>query len=258
MANYRVTWNDTFDNNGTILCNVQIVSDGVQLGDYDMTLDDFVESISNAQIQEKALLIANRKKKIEANKLIVGIKKIETEPVIVSTPLLSTNTIFHMKSNSTEFVLTEIKPSQRDIIFYEHVFENVGFPRLIFGYFIYKNVVRDMYTFAIKGSGMIKKNTALYNFPYANVDRSGLICMGENTKYVIKNTSDCGTLHNLFFNAPSSSCHFTPNKNMLTEEENLISIYKKMQNKQFKSSALIANRYKNIDLFLKNIKGMCY
>lgn len=148
---------------------------GVLVGEYRMRLKDIVLALSNANSEG-------------------GLTH--------ETPFLPKNCIkITTKTNSHE-VYIEI-PKRKWQITYNNQSFVVGFPRLIFKYFVSNQRIINLKVVAIKGNESINQDTELYRFPYSNVHHfSGDVCMGSNQFPEINNLADLEKMHYLFFGTP--------------------------------------------------------
>lgn len=276
MSNFHVTFSDNFKEVSPY-CHVKVTSDDgtIVLGNYQMTFDDFVESIIDANMKTLKPRRVIGIKKLNSPSKIRGRKKMENTALTFETPILPANCLKYVNRPSTikekkrkseegiqaslkyksteQFVFIEIPKKQMDYYYYNSEMKAVGFPRLIFGYRIVDQRVSSIYIFAVKEDGRIKENTPLYKFPYANVSDSGLVCMGTNPLPLIKDIQQIGTLHNLFFAAPSSACHYYGLRNN-SGFNDLRDLYNHMSNNQFPDEWLVSMETSFGEFFKKLMK----
>lgn len=82
----------------------------------------------------------------------------------------------------------------------------LGFPRMVFKYFISNNRIINLKIVAVKDKGFINGDTEIYYFPYSNVHhKTGDVCMGVNAFPNIENLIHLENMHILFFNSPFGS-----------------------------------------------------
>jgi len=254
LSNIEVRFNDNFKEK-LPYCKIKVTSDddSIVIGSYEMTFDDFVESIIDSNMQVLKPLRVIGVKKLNTPVRIRGRKKYKNNAQSFETPILPQNCLKYinrpagyrtvnavnqsgesvsLKMKSYEQVIFIEVPKKRfDISYYNSEMKDVGFPRLIFGYVIKDQRIQSIYLFAIKDGGRIKDSTMLYKFPYANVIQ-GKVCMGSNSLPTIKEIAQLGSMHNLFFAAPSSSCYFNGSRNA-SGINDLRDLYNRMSGQDF-------------------------
>ncbi|MEI2356282.1 hypothetical protein [Mesobacillus zeae] len=128
----------------------------------------------------------------------------------IVTPTLPQYCIKHVWLNRAaqeQAVYIEVPKNKWDITYHSQVFENVGFPRMIFKYFIKGKNVTLSNIVAVKDKGFIKDDTPLFIFPFSNVERSTKVCMGSNQLPPIDSIVQVSTFHAIFFAAPFGDCY---------------------------------------------------
>jgi len=233
MATYHVQFSDDFSQ-GTPYCDVQVKSsDGAILNEYIMTLDHFVDAIMSSEMQEM----------VEKKYRITGVRKVTRKIQRFVSPILPKNCIRHIWLNyekQDQVIFIEVPRKRWDIRYYDSPMEQVGFPRLIFGYRVQGATFKNMFLLAVKDSGKIKGDTPLYKFPYANVS-NGRVCMGGNVLPPIQEISQLATYHHLFFAAPSSNCYYGTERNE-SGIHDLRELYTKMQHRDFPEEWLASEK----------------
>lgn len=236
--------------NGNTLCNLQVKSpEGIIIDEFQMTLDNFISSVTDADIREmmpKKMLGVKKVPKLTFGpiwKIIKkGKKEVQNPYRKFGTAILPKNCVQHIWINrirKSQIVFVDVPKSQWDITFYNTPLEQVGYPRMLFGYRIIGNKVNTMYILAVKEKGRITKETEIYHFPYANVS-NGTVCMGGNQLLKLPDIEDLwqlGTYHNLFFQAPSSACYYNSERN-LAGFTDLREFYRHMENRVFSDEYL--------------------
>ncbi|KAA6447002.1 hypothetical protein [Bacillus swezeyi] len=161
---------------------------------------------------------------------------------MIETPILPKNCVKHVwhdMGKQEHSIFIEIPKQQWTISFEKDKYENVGFPRLIFKYYIKHKSVSFSKIFALKGNSFLEDDTELFLFPYSHVDQSGNVCMGSNVLPSIREIQQVGMYHVLFFQSPFSTDYGAKNTKGMQVEQ----LFKEMQHKEFPDDWLLpANR----------------
>jgi hypothetical protein len=234
MLHFTVKFSDDFTQH-TPYCTVQVTSsEGVKVDEYVMSFDDFVESIRNSETENlRPMRILGVQKRKRLRK-IIGRKRMKNPAIRIETPTLPVNCVKHIwinRAQKIQMVFIEVPKGKWDIAYYNTAFEQVGFPRMLFGYRIRDGRIQQMHILAVKDKGRIREDTELYKFPYANVS-NGMVCMGGNTLPVIKDLAQLATMHQVFFAAPSSTCYYDTKRNE-SGFSDLRELYNRMQGQDF-------------------------
>lgn len=99
------------------------------------------------------------------------------------TPLpLPKNCIYYKKHGSKELFVLEKKAHRRNVTYYGKVFQDVGFPKLLFGYVLdhkYNSIKTSIV--AVKNDLFIKSETEIFRYPFSNVYSNTECCWGTCT-----------------------------------------------------------------------------
>ncbi|MDC3424283.1 hypothetical protein NC797_07145 [Aquibacillus sp. 3ASR75-11] len=182
-------------------------ANGVILGEYKMSLSDFIKSLSSSS----------------------------TDGVRHETPILPNNCIKLVSTIRGYEVLIEL-PKRKIPVEYRKKQVTIGFPRMIFKYSIVGESIRSLKIVAVKDSGRINENTGVFYFPYSNVHHSsGEVCMGTNQFPKIDCLSQLDSVHYLFFAAPFGDDYGT----MSLAGAGLSELFNKFIDREFDDDLLI-------------------
>jgi len=97
----------------------------------------------------------------------------------------------------TQIVAVEREPCIRP---YNHIGEiyRVGYPKLVFLYAVQGQMVKQTAVAAAKDE-IIKNDSGMYVFPYANVYHNGIVCMGSFMYPPVKQLSDLSYFPEAFY-----------------------------------------------------------
>lgn len=203
---FQITLTDRLHNFSDYVDVKQVQENGVVIGQYKMSLNDIISALSNAATQ--------------------GVRH--------ETPILPKNCI-KLITNVTGFeVFIEIPKKQWKVIFNDKSLM-LGFPRLIFKYYISNDIITKLKIVAVKDRGVITGDTEIYYFPYSNVHHeSGDVCMGTNTFPKIECLSQLEKMHILFFSSPFGSDYGS-----MALGKDLQGLVSEFQDKEFNDDLLI-------------------
>ncbi|QDX90959.1 hypothetical protein EEL30_00305 (plasmid) [Brevibacillus laterosporus] len=233
MPHYNVEFSDDFLQ-GTPFCHIKVSQQGIILDEYKMSFDDFIEAIMDSRMStlktHKVVGVTKRKRFHR----IIGKRKLSNPYNKIETPYLPTKCIKHIwvnRAQKEQLVFIEIPKQKWDTSFYNSKLDQVGFPRLLFGYRLKENFIKKIYILAIKDKGHVLGQTEIFKFPFSNVS-NGVVCMGGNSFPNVKDLTQLSTMHNLFFAAPSSSCYYSSERNY-SGIGDLRELYTYLQDKMF-------------------------
>lgn len=171
---------------------------------FQITLTDkllnFKDYVEVKQIQDNGAVIGEYR--MALNDIIRALTDAATEGVKQETPFLPNNCIKLVSDAIGHQVFIELKKRQWPVEFNNEKFM-LGFPRLVFKYYVSNKAIHHVKIFAIKEYGAINEHTEMYYFPYSNVHHeSGEVCMGMNLFPKIECLTQLETMHLLFFTAP--------------------------------------------------------
>lgn len=228
------------------IVEVKVVSDaGVVLDEFKCTYDQYLSSLMDSTMRKLQKLNFDRTRSLRPKQLYD-----RTE-----TPALPRGCVKHVwlsRSQDIQLVFVEIPKRKWDISYFNKdlVYEQVGFPRMLFGYKLNGNRVVDLYCLALKGDQRVTDDMQIYKFPFANVS-NGLVCMGGNKFPLVKDLTRLTTLHNLFFQAPSTGCSY--NARNLSGFRKLDELYHELSNKDFPDEWLVPKDV-NFGTFVQGIR----
>lgn len=153
------------------------------------------------------------------------LRRYKEKHVVCTSPILPKGTLLYQEDNRGGYIIAiEVEPQQRDVMFYQTTFENVGHPRLIFVFEVNESRTAKANLFAVKDP-VIKATTKLYRYPFANVYSNGSCCWPELSSVSIEDPVQLSNLVHLFFNSPHN--------NHLFNGENLRELFSKLSGKDF-------------------------
>lgn len=207
--------------------------DGVQLDESHMTLDEFISCVMGATYLKETL---NSELK-----------------TLSSSPILPSNCLHFKEMTDSErrfYYLTVSVPKRRwDIMVYNTIFLDVGFPHLVFQYKVDADnkAIISTTIYALKSGDAISARTALFKFPFSNVSQ-GRICLGVNKMPEINEVSELGDLHTKFlFNSPFSDDYYVERN--LSGAANIRELGQLLTNQDFPDDWLIPINKTVSDLF---------
>lgn len=181
-------------------CDVKITNNkGIEMDQFRMSLDEVIISIVDSTFLEIEEDIHYR----------------TTSPILPKNCLSYGQTISSKTGKRTEHFLIDVPKQQWDIYIYNTMFLEVGFPRMLFSYSMsldkkQTKQLESISVFALKDGEIIQSNTKIYKFPFSNVDQSGVLCLGYNSKPKISNYDELTELHNnFFFHTPFTSDYYS-------------------------------------------------
>lgn len=216
---------------------------GLLINEYKMTIDEFIQSVIDSQHRDVVVKHGRRK---------ILMKK--RKRAIVDSGCLPSNCVRQVWTdykNHQQIVFFDIPKTRWDMKYYDTSIEQVGYPRLLFGYQLQGNKVTEMFLFGLKDNGRIRGDTELFKFPFANV-KDGKVCMGGNIYPTITDLYQLSTYHNVFFAAPSSNCYYDTLRND-SGISDLRELYTVLSEKDFPEEWLVSKKM-TFDEFIKRIK----
>lgn len=174
--------------------------------------------------------------------LIISTKNNKEDTSIYETPLLPANkntyTIqYKQLSSGAEIYYIVKEKCNIDITYFDTIYKNVGIPKLIFAVKVYEEVIRDVYTVAVKDK-VIHEDTALYHYPFSNVSTgNGHICFGSNKISSIKITSPImlHSIPDMFLSMPNNNDNYGNN----TSNMEYRMLLESLQDKEFNDDYLM-------------------
>lgn len=158
------------------------------------------------------------------------------DEIISKTPILPPNCIYyHKTSNGTTCVVLQYEKRQRDSIVGKKVYKKVGYPKLLFAYWIKDNRINMMKILTVKDDDFVEFNTPVYRYPYSNVFLNFDVCW-EYKSFNIHHLHQLNDVTRLFFEAPNSN-HLVPNGGDIDK------LFAKNQNKSFNDEELIPTHH---------------
>ncbi|SLK15974.1 E2 family protein D [Paenibacillus sp. RU5A] len=249
MRKFNVSWSQQRDFSIPI-CRVEVSNDlGAVLGDYEMTFNDFAESIIDAELRElNAKTIVGHR--TSTKKLSIhGVKRSTLIKERIETPIMNKGWIKYIRNDKTNrhIVVCEVQKQLWDMYYYKDKLQKVGHPRLLFIYQVeVSGRIQGMYCFGVQDKN-ITGETELFKYPYANVS-FGKVCMGSNQLPQLTKLGQCVTMHNLFFGSQSTNCYYNESRNLSGITE-LRELYSKMESSEFPDEWLVSENI-TLDSFL--------
>lgn len=214
---YQITLTDELRNFTDYVDVRQTQNNGVVIGEYKMTLNDILKALSNAATK--------------------GVKN--------KTPFLPKNCVKLVTTVNGYEVFIELPKRQWQVNINDKKLM-LGFPRMIFKYYISNNKITNLKIVAVKDNSFINDDTEIYYFPYSNVHHTtGNVCMGLNAFPNIENLIHLESMHILFFNSPFGSDYGAMALGM-----DLNGLIKKCKDKSFNDDLLIPTQKSFSEFFL--------
>ena len=106
-----------------------------------------------------------------------------------------------------------------DFQYFDTEYRHFPIPRLVFGfkYMPDAHKVAGCSVCVVKDE-RLKESTVLYRYPFSNVSSNGLICLGNNSLPVYKDTSRLHTLAGYILRMPNNNDHYSKDDNRLHAE----------------------------------------
>lgn len=167
-------------------------------------LDIFLERINRLNHEEKIkdlfMILAEKANKDWVRMILAPYLK---KQKVVRSPVLPKNCVFYLEElDGTKVVGIEVPKDRHHITYHETSFQNVGFPRMLFAFYVHGEEIKRMEICAVKDK-VIKETTKLYHYPFSNVHDNFTPCWITRPKD-IKNLSDLATIPYLFLSAPNN------------------------------------------------------
>lgn len=158
------------------LVNIREEHNGVILSDYNYTHEQFITSILES-----------------------------VERQVLTTPLLPRGCIMYTTINKNRhYLFVEVAPQVRKVFYNTVCFDDVPFPRLLFGFSLmehYEQIrVENVYVAALEDF-VLQENTRVYYYPFTNVYQSGRVCWGNTKLPLLNSISEIRVVIELFFNS---------------------------------------------------------
>ncbi|MFC0273756.1 hypothetical protein ACFFIX_20425 [Metabacillus herbersteinensis] len=186
---------------------IQKQANGVVLGEYKMSLNDIINSLTNSS----------------------------TEGSTHETPFLPKNCVKLVSTINGHEVFIEL-PKRKWQITYGNDTITVGFPRMIFAYKVHGKSISKLRIIALKESGALNGETPIYYFPFANVyHTTAEVCMGGNVFPEIECLSLLEKMHYLFFAAPFNDDYGS----ISTETKTMKQLIESLKDKEFNDDLLM-------------------
>ncbi|MEX3625014.1 hypothetical protein [Viridibacillus arvi] len=162
-----------------------------------------------------------------------------SEEVVQSIVELPKNCIAYKKTNKSDTYAIEIPKSTLRVKFHNITYDNVGHPRMVAVVSIRKNKCVGMKIFAVQEEADLSFDVELYNYPYSNVHKGGVVCWSGLSDYDILSSKDIAMLPMTFLSG-SNNTHL---------QSNVRELFEQAKDKEFDDSLLMPMKKTLKDIF---------